>query len=83
MASLTREERSPTFAGSGLAGVRREYRNRGIGTALMAHACAWAKEHGYAEVNAGGAGVNAPMLKVIRRIGFDVEPAWITFAKFL
>lgn len=83
MASLTRAERSPRFAGSGLVGVRRAYRNQGIATALEAYTSAWAKERGYAEVNAGGAGVNAPMLRVIRRIGFDVEPAWITFAKFL
>lgn len=83
MASLTGQPRSPTVAGSGLTGVRHEYRDQGIATALLAHTSRWAKERGYTEVNGGGAGANAPMLKVIRRLGFDVEPAWITFAKFL
>lgn len=83
MASLTKPGRFPTVPGSGLTGVRREFRNQGIGTALKAHTAAWAKQQGYSEVNAGGAGANAPMLVVNRRIGFDVEPAWITFAKFL
>lgn len=83
LASLTRQNDWPTVAGSGLTGVRREYRGQGIGTALLAHTSTWAKEQGYEEVNGGGAGENSPMLKVIRRIGFEVEPAWITFAKFL
>src|SRR5690606_39015489 len=83
MAGLRKEERFPTMAGSGLTGVKRTYRDRGIGTALLAHTSEWAKKHGFEEVNGGGAGTNAPMLKIVRRIGFDVEPAWITFAKFL
>lgn len=83
IASLTNQPRFPTVPGTGLTGVTREYRNQGIGTALTAHTTAWAKAHGYTEVNAGGAGANTPMLKIIRRIGFDVEPAWITFARFL
>lgn len=83
MASLTDQPRFPTVAGSGLVGVRAAYRGHGLGTALVAHTTAWAKRQGYTEVNGGGAGTNAPMLKVIRRIGFDVEPAWITFATSL
>lgn len=83
MASLTRQQHFPDVPGSGLVGVRRAYRNQGIGTALVAHTSAWAKTQGFEEVNMGGGGANAPMLKVIRRLGFDVEPAWVTFAKFL
>lgn len=83
MASLIGQPRFPEVPGSGLVGVKREFRSRGVGTALVASTSAWAKAHGYEEVNAGGAGLNTPMLKVIRRIGFDVEPAWITFARFL
>lgn len=83
MASLIGQPRFPAVPGSGLVGVKREFRSRGLGTALIASTSTWAKEQGYEEVNAGGAGVNTPVLKVIRRIGFDVEPAWITFARFL
>ncbi|MBX3142532.1 MAG: GNAT family N-acetyltransferase [Trueperaceae bacterium] len=83
IASLNGEEGSASMAGSGLVGVRREFRNRGIGTALLAHTSSWAKERGFSEVNAGGAGANAAMLNVVGRVGFDVEPAWVTLAKFL
>lgn len=83
MACLISQGRFPSVAGSGLTGVKREYRGRGIGTALLAHTSAWAKDRGYLEVNGGGAGTNAPLLKAIKRVGFEVEPAWITLAKFL
>ena len=76
-----KQPRFPDVAGCGLTGVKEEFRNSGVATALMVCTAAWAKDRGYREVNAGGAGTNAPMLKVIRRLGFDVEPAWITLAR--
>jgi GNAT superfamily N-acetyltransferase len=79
MASLILAK-SQTTLGCGLTGVRRGYRNRGVATALKARAAAWAKAHGYAELNAGGAGANAAMLTVNRRLGFEIEPTWITYA---
>ena len=84
MASL--HDSQPRFldvAGCGLTGVKEGFRNSGVATALMVSTAAWAKDRGYREVNAGGAGTNAPILKVIRRLGFEVEPAWITLARFL
>lgn len=83
LAGLTEQQRSPTDTGAGLVGVKRQYRGQGVGTALLAHTATWAKERGYEEVTGGGAGTNTAMLKTIARVGFDVEPAWITFAKFL
>ena len=47
LASLTGQKDWPTVPGSGLTGVRREYRGQGIGTALLAHTSTWAKEQGY------------------------------------
>ena len=70
-----------TVLGCGLTGVSRPCRGRGGGTALKARAAAWAKAGGYRTLNAGGAGINAPMLELNKRLGFDIEPAWLTFVK--
>ena len=77
---------SPRFqevAGSGITGVRRGYRNLGIATALKARTASWAKARGYSAINAGGAAANGAILAVNRRIGFDVEPYWMTLARQL
>ena len=78
MASLDRED--DRLLQNGLTGVRREYRNRGIATALKAHVAHVAKQQGHLDINAAGAGDNIAMLKVNRRLGFKIEPAWITFS---
>ena len=52
-----------------------------MGTALKARAAAWAKAGGYRTLNPGGAGANTPMLELNTRLGFDIEPAWLTWAK--
>lgn len=77
MASLDTEE--ARLLQNGLTGVRREYRNRGIATALKAHVAHYAKQQGHLDINAAGAGDNIAMLKVNRRLGFHIEPPWITF----
>lgn len=64
----------------GFTGVARPYRNRGIATALKARAAQIAKGMGCVELNAGGGGVDTPILHVNRKLGFEIEPAWITFA---
>ncbi len=61
--------------------MSRLYRGRGVGTALKARAAAWAKAGGYRTLNAGGAGANTPMLELNKRLGFDIEPAWLTWVK--
>ncbi|HEX7004461.1 MAG TPA: GNAT family N-acetyltransferase [Trueperaceae bacterium] len=70
-------------AGSGFTGVKAAYRNLGVATAMKARTGSWAKARGYRAVNAGGSGDNAAILSVNRRIGFEVEPDWITFARHL
>lgn len=66
--------------GCGFTGVDRPYRNRGIATALKAHTAQIAQSIGCRELNAGGGGVDTPILRVNRKLGFETEPAWITFA---
>ena len=66
--------------GCGFTGVARPYRNRGIATALKARTAQVARAMGCWELNAGGGGVETPMVRVNRKLGFQIEPAWITFA---
>ncbi len=61
-----------------LTGVDRDYRSRGIATALKALVADYAKSHGEVDINAAGSGKNTPMLKVNVKLGYDIEPAWIT-----
>ena len=61
-------------------GVARGYRNRGIATALLARSAEVAQALGGHKLGTGGGGNDTPMMRVIRKLGFDIEPAWITFA---
>ncbi len=62
-------------------GVSRAYRNRGIGTVLGALVAEFAQSRGYTELNAGGgAKENASTQYVLRKLGFEIEPDWVTFA---
>ena len=63
--------------------VSKAHRNRGIGLALAARAVAWAKTRGFAEVNDGGAKSNIAHIQILQRLGFDLEPDWVTHEKVL
>ncbi len=66
--------------GCGFTGVAHAYRNRGIATALEARVAQIAKGMGCVALNTGGGGVDTAMQRVNRKLGFEIEPAWITFA---
>jgi len=61
-----------------LTGVAKPYRNRGIATVLKALVADYAKSQGEVDINAAGSGKNSAMLKVNVKLGFYIEPAWIT-----
>ena len=67
----------------GFIGVLRPYRNRGIATALGAGVTALTKTQGYTELGTGGAKENAALQRVLRKLGFEIEPDWVTFSKAL
>ena len=69
----------PDHLQNGLTGVHRAYRNRGIATALKALVANFAKEHGHTDINAAGSGENQAMQRVNRKLGYDIEPPWITY----
>jgi ribosomal protein S18 acetylase RimI-like enzyme len=51
--------------------VDREYRRRGIGTALMSHARRWAREQGLQEILAETTTKNYPALCFYQKLGFQ------------
>jgi GNAT superfamily N-acetyltransferase len=63
--------------------VKRTHRNCGVGLALAARAVVWAKTQGFTEVNDGGARANTPHVRILERLGFELEPDWVTFEKSL
>ena len=60
----------------GLMGVRRDYRNLGIGLAMQLHGIAYAREHGYRLIKDCTSIQNAPMQTLFNRLGYARAPEW-------
>lgn len=80
MASLVGPPRGEMIE-CGFTGVARAYRSRGIATALEARTAAIARELGFSDLNAGGGGTDTPCLGLKRKLGYQIEPAWLTFVR--
>jgi mycothiol synthase len=59
-----------------LLGVRRAYRNRGIGLAMQLRGITYAKAHGYTLLKTCTAVQNAPMQALFNKLGFARDPEW-------
>lgn len=68
---------------TGLTGVARAYRRRGIALALKVRILRWAKARGLPSVVTWNSTTNAGMLAINDRLGFVRGPAWVVFAKQL
>jgi GNAT superfamily N-acetyltransferase len=64
---------------TGLTGVRREYRRRGIALALKLEAIAYARARSVPRIRTDNESNNVPMLAINERLGFQREPAWVSF----
>ena len=72
-----------TIIGTGLTGVLRQYRRKGIATALK-HACLiWAKDQGYRYIRTYNSASNKGMLSINLRVGFKFMPAWLVFDRLM
>jgi GNAT superfamily N-acetyltransferase len=60
----------------GLLGVRREYRQLGIGLAMQLRGIAYAQEHGYPVLKTCTAVQNAPMQALFNKLGYARDPEW-------
>jgi mycothiol synthase len=72
---LGRYQDSDTLLG-GLLGVRREYRQRGIGLTMQLRGIAFAKGHGYRLLKTCTAVQNAPMQALFNKLGYARDPEW-------
>ena len=68
---------------TGLTGVRREQRGRGVATAMKLRAIAYAKRIGASVIHTSNESNNRAMLGINERLGFVKEPAQINFANAL
>ena len=68
---------------TGLTGVRREYRRKGVATALKHTSLSWAKDHGYQWIRTDNAAINEGMVSINIRAGFKFIPSWLLFEKLL
>jgi GNAT superfamily N-acetyltransferase len=66
---------------TGLTGVRREYRRKGIALALKLRAVRYARERGAPLIRTWNEIGNRGMLSINERLGFVKQPAWIEYVK--
>jgi mycothiol synthase len=69
------------YLDTGATGVLREYRGRGIASALKLHALLYARKKNIPEVRTWNAQKNKEMLAINEKVGFVKQPAWIEFKK--
>ena len=70
------------FAYTGLTGVSRDYRRRGIVTALKVKAIEVAKVDGFETIETSNE-ENNPMFQLNLQLGYEPAPAWLEFEKKL
>jgi len=68
---------------TGLTGVRRAWRRKGIALALKLRAVAYARDHGAPGIRTDNSSLNRGMLSINERLGFQKLPAWIGFRNML
>ena len=64
-----------------LLGVRRAYRNRGVGLAMQLRGIAYAREHGYRLLKTCTAVHNIPMQALFNKLGYARDPEWLQCQK--
>ncbi len=83
LSNVLRRDTEPQVLNQDDTGVRREYRGRGIATALKLKVIEFAKRNGYVMVKTWNDSDNAPMLAVNMKLGFKRQVGWIMMEKTL
>lgn len=81
LSALWKSEADPSELYTGLTGVRRDYRRRGIALALKLRAIDYARRHGVRTLKTWNESNNRAMLSINEALGFIKQPAWLNFVK--
>lgn len=76
-----KEEENALF--TGLTGVRRDYRGKGIATAMKVEAVKIAKENNIEKIKTMNETGNEDIIHINKKMGFKIKPAWVDFEKEL
>lgn len=68
---------------TGLTGVRRAWRRKGVALALKLRAARYARDHGGKTIRTDNSTVNRPMLSINEAMGFEKQPVTIFFKNTL
>lgn len=68
---------------TGLTGVKRNYRRKGIALAMKLRGIAYVKSLGRTLIKTWNESNNRPMLSINETLGYVKQPAWISFVKIL
>jgi ribosomal protein S18 acetylase RimI-like enzyme/predicted GNAT family acetyltransferase len=82
MSNLWRDPANLKRLNTGLTGVKRSHRRRGIATALKVHGIRFAQAYG-AEIIETGNEENNPMYQLNLQLGYQPKPAWMDFIREL
>lgn len=80
LSALWRNNSNPDLLQTGLTGVLRSHRRRGIATALKVKAIEFAQAYGVDMIDTENE-ENNPMLQINVALGFTPRPAWLDFLK--
>jgi len=83
LSALWKSDEEPGTLYTGLTGVRREYRRRGIALALKLRAIEYARSRGIRTLKTWNESNNRAMLSINEALGFVKQPAWVSFVKRL
>lgn len=83
LSTLWRSQGEPEVAYTGITGVVRSHRRRGIALALKLRALDYARQQGYRKVKTWNNTGNRGMLSINYALGFKPQPAWIDYGLIL
>lgn len=82
MVGMTSFELLPNAIGiTGMTGVRRQHRDRGVALAVKLAAFRYLKEHRYTETRVHNDTANPPILALNARLGYHRLPGWLVWEK--
>ncbi len=81
--ALWKSQATPTEIYTGLTGVRREYRRKGIALALKLRAIDFAHSYGATLIKTWNESNNRGMLGINETLGFVKQPVWVNLQKSL